>query len=551
MRKPALISLVVAIASLLGADLAHAGWTKAASGSAASRARAMPAGNQPATSVSGRNVTVSWAASSFAGGSAVSGYTVRRYNGGGQLQTIGASCTGTISALSCTEQAVPAGSWKYSVTPKQSNWVGTESSQSAAATVASPALSFSSSTTLTSLPSTLSGNLTSFVAGQTVTFKLDNASTGTVLSGSISPSPVATNGSAGVTVTIPTGTSNGAHTVYAVGNQGDTASAAITVAVPTTIATSAWDLRDASSAVESNQSSTSAFATDARTANSGNFATSFQSSRYIQWDYNAPLQAGLGVSSPNFNFSFASSSSGEAACFYFEVRRASTGAVIGTHGSTSTPVACNSTTVLQTTTTALPEVTSSDIANDLRVRLYGKQASSHAITVDLATISGSAASTAFTLYDTIDVDSAGGSAVSTPWGIAAAEGTTYNAGTNWSSSFSSLRYLKLSFPAYVPSSAAVGGATFTHAYRPATAGSTTCYWFEVYSGVTVIGTHGSTTTPVSCNSSTSSFVTDAVSLPEINSPARANGAIVKIYVRDSGSKKSQHDIASLAITYTP
>ena len=65
-------------------------------------------------------------------------------------------------------------------------------------------------------------------------YRLDNASTGTLLAGSITPSPVPVGGSATVSVTIPAGTSLGAHTVFAVGSLGSTASAAITV-VDTTL----------------------------------------------------------------------------------------------------------------------------------------------------------------------------------------------------------------------------------------------------------------------------------------------------------------------------
>jgi hypothetical protein len=448
--------LVGCLALSVLAPIAPAGaaWTKPSTGSGYSRAKAMPAGNTPTVSVSGSSVTVSWAASSFSGGGAVSGYLVKRYSSGGAPQTIGTNCAGTISALTCTENAVPAGSWKYSVTPKQSNWLGAESPQSSAANVT------------------------------------------------------------------------------------------------VTISTSAWDLRDDSGA-ESNQSSAVAFATDTRTAASGNFATAFSTSRYVQWDYNAPLQTGLGVSGANFNFSFFSKS-GETGCVYFEVRRASTGAVIGTHGSSATPLACDATGVAQASTTALPEVTSSDIANDLRVRIYAKQSSSHGITVDLATISGSAASTAFTLYDTIDVDSSTGTPTSSPWALASSgDGAVFTSANNWQTSFNTLRYLKITFPSYVPSGATLNSASFVHAYRTASSGTTTCHWFEVYSGVTLVTSRGNSTTPYSCNSSNVTYVTDTVSLPEVNTPAKANGAIVKMYVRDSGSKKSTHDLASLTLNYTP
>ena len=84
---------------------------------AATRTSALASGGTPTTTVSGRNVTVSWAA---AGGPVpISGYQVKRYDGTGQSQSIGAACSATIAVLSCTEQAVPAGQWRYTVTPRQ------------------------------------------------------------------------------------------------------------------------------------------------------------------------------------------------------------------------------------------------------------------------------------------------------------------------------------------------------------------------------------------------------------------------------------------------
>jgi hypothetical protein len=94
--------------------------------------------------------------------------------------------------------------------------------------VASPSLTLST-TTMNALPTTSGGSLASFLDGESVTFRLDNATSGTVLTGSITPSPVPTGGSATVSVTIPAGTTLGAHTVFAVGALGSTASAAITV----------------------------------------------------------------------------------------------------------------------------------------------------------------------------------------------------------------------------------------------------------------------------------------------------------------------------------
>jgi hypothetical protein len=191
----------------------------------------MPSGNQPTASVSNRSVTVSWAASAFVGGASVGGYVAKRYNASNQAQTVLSNCSGTISALTCTENAVPVGTWQYSVTPKHSNWVGTESAKSVAATVAAPSLSFSSSTTITALPTTLNGTVANYIPGQTMTYRLDDPTTGTVLTGTTTPSPIQSSGTANISVTIPAGTSNGSHTVYAMGSQGDIASQGITVSV--------------------------------------------------------------------------------------------------------------------------------------------------------------------------------------------------------------------------------------------------------------------------------------------------------------------------------
>ena len=85
------------------------------------------------------------------------------------------------------------------------------------------------------------------------------------------------------------------------------------------------------------------------------------------------------VSSAQFTFRMAANSAGDTACFYFEVYRASTSTLIGTHGSTSTPVACNATTTQTTYSTTLAEVTGTTILNDLRVRVYGKESGSRPI----------------------------------------------------------------------------------------------------------------------------------------------------------------------------
>jgi hypothetical protein len=222
---------VAIVASLVVATpgIAQASWTAAAATPKGyAKAVSVPSGNTPTTSVNGRDVTVSWAVARFPNTTPVAGYTLRRFNSStGVPQTVLASCTGTIATLTCTEFGVAPGTWKYAVTPKQALWTGPESAQSATVTVGTPSLTLTT-TTMSSLAASSGGSIANFLDGETVTYHLDSAG-GAVLAGSITPSPVPVGGSATVNVTIPSGTLLGAHSVFAVGSLGSTASAAFTV----------------------------------------------------------------------------------------------------------------------------------------------------------------------------------------------------------------------------------------------------------------------------------------------------------------------------------
>jgi hypothetical protein len=556
-----LVIIAVLAASIVFGGTASASWNHSGNGSSASKAKTMPTGNQPTASVSNRDVTVSWSQSTFAGGTPVSGYAVKRYDTNGNSQSIGSNCSGTVSGLTCTENGVPAGTWKYSVTPKQgNNWTGAESPQSASVTVQSPSFSFTSSTTVTSLPTTLNGNISNYISGQTVTFRLDDPNTGTVLTGSISPSPVPSSGNASTTTTIPAGTSNGSHTVYAIGSQGDQASAGITVDAPIarTFTTPAWTVSDLSSGTASDVSDRYAAAGGPSHSTLG-FQTAFDTNRYLDFKFNGPLRSGKSTSGVNFNFNYVGTNSGITAgantCFYFEVRRISTGNVIATHGSAASPVDCVNQFAFKATTTSLPEVDSTEIANDLEVRVYMNNAASGGWTFeDLATVTGSEGSNSFTLFRTQYDNHANGSSNVVPWELnASGDSAVLTSGSGWDTTFNTAKHLKLTFPAYVPSGATGISATFKHSYKSNTSGTTTCWYFEVYNGATLIGTHGSTSAPVSCNS-TSSFVTDTVSLPEVDTVAEANNVVIRVYAKnDNGtaaSRRSQHDLATVKIDYT-
>ena len=195
-------------------------------------------------------------------------------------------------------------------------------------------------------------------------------------------------------------------------------------------------------------------------------------------------------------------------------------------------------------------MTNTDIANDLEIRVYMSNSLTGYVAEEQATVSGSQGSNAFTLNETVHVNQASGTPTTVPWSLnASADGAALTSGSDWSSSFSATRYLKLTYPAYVPSTATAISATFKHAYKSATSGDQTCWYFEVYNGATLLATHGSSSTPVSCNATTS-FVTDTVSLPEVNTVAKANNLVIRIYVKNSGSRKSSHDLATAKFDYS-
>ena len=111
---------------------AAASWSGAGSGSAAAAAAVMPSGKTPTGGAVGTSVTLDWSAATFANGSAVAGYVINRYSTGTGVQaTVGAGCAGIVTTTTCTESAVPPGSWMYTETPVQNNWTGGQSADSA------------------------------------------------------------------------------------------------------------------------------------------------------------------------------------------------------------------------------------------------------------------------------------------------------------------------------------------------------------------------------------------------------------------------------------
>ena len=149
-RESATASCVALCALVLALIAAPAGayWSAAGTGSAVATVATMPAGQQPAASAAGQDVTVTWTQGPFLGaplGSyAGGGYRIVRYAPGEPTPTTpNASCATTISGagvtLQCVETGVPYGRWQYAVIPVLGTFTGAESDKSAAVAVTTAA----------------------------------------------------------------------------------------------------------------------------------------------------------------------------------------------------------------------------------------------------------------------------------------------------------------------------------------------------------------------------------------------------------------------------
>lgn len=321
---------------------------------------------------------------------------------------------------------------------------------------------------------------------------------------------------------------------------------------PTTATVAAYDVGDASAGAGEVASPEPAAFTDATTYSStGSFATSFATTRYLDFTMSSPLAAGLAVSSPVFKLDYASSSTARTLCFYFEVYNTTTSALLETHGSTSSPVGCTTSTTAVTTSTPLTNVTTTDIADSLRVRVYMSSSVAAKGIVDRAVIAGSTAYQSFTLYPNqiSDCSASCGTAVVTPARLAAQDTSTLVSAATWATTFATTRYIRLGFPPTVPAAATVSSATLNLLLSAVTAGRTLCVYVEVYSGATLLATHGSTTTPALCTSATTDS-TLTLPLPEITTASQANTCQIRVYGKSNAAGKSAFDVATLTVGYS-
>ncbi len=226
-RRLLVVSAVVLVAGGLASGLLAYFSGAASAGSAGGAAATSVAPGTPPTSVSsqpGRAVTLSWEATALANGQQVDGYLVTRYDANPPYapQITLAGCGGVVTALSCTETAVPFGSWQYTITPVIGvNWRGTESTKSGTVTIGAGSLTLAQSTlglaafSGGSGPATLSGSLSGFASHEGITYRLDDSTSGTTLAGS--PATADGSGNATVSITLPR-PADGSHSIFAVGD---------------------------------------------------------------------------------------------------------------------------------------------------------------------------------------------------------------------------------------------------------------------------------------------------------------------------------------------
>jgi len=169
--------------------------------------------------------------------------------------------------------------------------------------------------------------------------------------------------------------------------------------------TVAWTITDRSSGSATDGSAGFAYSGDSRYFTTVAFPAAFDSARYIELDMNSPLPATLTTSSVTLNLRLTGNSAGATVCVYVELRRISTGALLSSHGSSGSPLLCTSGTTYSTSSPTLSVVTDTDVGNDLRVRIYGRDAgATGAARLDLVTVSGSTPYASFTLFPILTRD---------------------------------------------------------------------------------------------------------------------------------------------------
>ena len=126
-------------------------------------------------------------------------------------------------------------------------------------------------------------------------------------------------------------------------------------------------------------------------------------------------------------------------------------------------------------------------------------------------------------------------------GTVATTSTAIASGTN--------TYVELTMSSAHPGGLSVSGAQFN--FRLASSGGgqsgNACFWFDVRSGGSVIGTHGSYAAATGCSTGTT-LATFSTAIPEVSSTDRANGLVIRAYVWETGTKTKTVNIDLATLT---
>jgi hypothetical protein len=123
-----------------------------------------------------------------------------------------------------------------------------------------------------------------------------------------------------------------------------------------------------------------------------------------------------------------------------------------------------------------------------------------------------------------------------------ADGTTFQPSTAIGSGTN--RYLEFTMNSARPGGISVSSAQFNFRLASNNGGGSACFWFDVRSGASVIGTHGSYASQVGCSASTTQ-TTFNTALPEITSTDQLNGVVIRVYLWETATKKVNVDLATV------
>jgi hypothetical protein len=107
-------------------------------------------------------------------------------------------------------------------------------------------------------------------------------------------------------------------------------------------------------------------------------------------------------------------------------------------------------------------------------------------------------------------------------------------------------YLEFTLGSQLPAGLSVSSVTFKFslASNGGAGAGNGCFWFDVRSGGSVIGTHGSYASSIGCSTTTTLKEYDT-SLPEVTTTDQLNGLVIRAYAWDTGGKKVKVDLATV------